>query len=159
MGGVGRPEVSIAASLRFQPAFHGSLLLILWGLLLVGIVMVGFSMNRTNHSAGMTPATESYPSSILVSASHNLRLPLDYTFPTGSESPGPVTFCHKSHIDKEKPDCVSCHAKLFQITVPGKPVRAELTSQQMHGAELCGACHNGKDAFSIEDDCGNCHRE
>ncbi|MBE3111752.1 MAG: cytochrome c3 family protein [Acidobacteria bacterium] len=86
------------------------------------------------------------------------KLPADVTLPQAAESPGKVVFSHQTHVDQAKPDCTTCHPKLFKIL--DRPL-ARGTEKSMHakmekGAQ-CGACHNGKDANGL-DDCTTCHR-
>ena len=147
-------NITEKALVRAYPPFHGGLLLILWGLLFIGVVTVGFSLKHN----GQAPPVSASNASVQTTSNASMKLPPDYTFPRRGESPGPVTFSHESHIDSKQPSCAPCHATRFKLIEPGKPVRAELTSQQMHSVELCGACHDGKNVFGIEDDCSNCHR-
>jgi c(7)-type cytochrome triheme protein len=62
---------------------------------------------------------------------------------------GPVIFSHKKHINAYK--CGSCHPRLYD-TGSRKPV----SMAQMEKGKSCGACHNGKGTFKIED-CTRCH--
>lgn len=74
------------------------------------------------------------------------------------DSPGRVTFNHATHVDSARPDCTGCHPRLFRILEPqsvSKP--APVTHERMQKGESCGACHNGKKAFALDDDCTNCH--
>jgi c(7)-type cytochrome triheme protein len=87
----------------------------------------------------------------------DLRLPEPFTFPPSSESPGAVTFDHESHVDASAPQCASCHASLFRINQPGRPVTGELTYESIHEGPLCASCHDGESAFDIQDACDACH--
>ncbi len=152
---VRRPEVAVR---RARPAFHGGVLLALWGLLFVGIVVVGFSLERDNHKKGegqQLGATEV----LKATSAEHLELPAAYTFPTAAGSPGPVTFSHESHIDSQEPSCATCHATLFRLIEPGRPVQGEMTMDRMYKGDLCGACHNAELAFDVQDDCSSCHQE
>ncbi|HLA29380.1 MAG TPA: cytochrome c3 family protein [Syntrophales bacterium] len=62
---------------------------------------------------------------------------------------GPVAFSHKKHSGAYK--CGSCHPKLYEAG-RNKPVGMA----QMEKGKSCGACHNGKGTFKI-DDCVHCH--
>jgi c(7)-type cytochrome triheme protein len=62
---------------------------------------------------------------------------------------GPVTFRHSQHTVKGS--CSDCHNKLFN-TGPNKHV----SMAQMEKGQSCGACHNGKAAFSVSE-CAKCH--
>ncbi len=62
---------------------------------------------------------------------------------------GPVIFSHKKHLNAYK--CAGCHPKIFDLAVK-KPV----SMSQMEKGKSCGACHNGKSAFSVSE-CVKCH--
>lgn len=86
------------------------------------------------------------------------KLPPPYTFAQTGDSPGKVTFDHESHVDPASPACTACHPRHFRILVPGgtadqKPITHESMGQGRH----CGACHDGEQAFGV-DDCSLCHR-
>ncbi len=66
------------------------------------------------------------------------------------KSTGPTHFSHKSHV-AASPDCGTCHPKLFAA---GPNTRQ--TMADMKNGKSCGACHDGKKAFSI-DACVKCH--
>ena len=66
------------------------------------------------------------------------------------QATGPTRFSHKKHLAAE-PDCAACHPALFAAG-HNKPA----TMAEMKQGKSCGACHNGKMAFSI-DNCTSCH--
>jgi c(7)-type cytochrome triheme protein len=66
------------------------------------------------------------------------------------QATGPTRFSHKKHLAAE-PNCNACHPALFAAG-PNKPA----TMAEMKQGKSCGACHNGKTAFSI-DTCISCH--
>lgn len=85
------------------------------------------------------------------------RLPQDLALPQGETSPGKVTFRHLTHVDQEKPDCTTCHPTLFKILEREGPAPAETTyHSEMDSGRRCGACHDGKAAFAVEN-CVACH--
>jgi c(7)-type cytochrome triheme protein len=84
------------------------------------------------------------------------KMPSDLTLPQSGDSPGKVTFAHASHVDQGKPDCTICHPKLFSILQARSADRKIVHAKMEKGAQ-CGACHNGKAAFKM-DDCSVCHR-
>jgi c(7)-type cytochrome triheme protein len=87
------------------------------------------------------------------------RLPQDFSFPRGEGSPGQVTFSHQSHVDSKRPDCTACHPALFKILTKGTPAEGgPLGHAAMERGRQCGACHNGKSTFGL-DNCALCHRE
>jgi len=83
------------------------------------------------------------------------RMPADRAMAQAPDSPGTVTFNHSTHVDAEKPDCTSCHPRLFSILRRAEGER-RVTHAQMEKGAQCGACH-GKNAFNF-DDCTGCHR-
>jgi c(7)-type cytochrome triheme protein len=68
-------------------------------------------------------------------------------------SAGEATFSHEFHLQSYK--CADCHTKIF----PFKAGALKATMSDMESGKSCGACHSkGKDAFSVQDDCGKCHK-
>ena len=142
--------------LRRRPALSRGVLAALWILMIIG--MVGVAASSPAHKA---PAAK--PAAVEPVASHadasDLRLPAPYTFPASADSPGPVVFDHASHAMAVDNQCKACHATLFRLTEPGKPVSGQLTYEAIHEGRLCASCHNGEKAFAIEEDCANCHQQ
>lgn len=66
---------------------------------------------------------------------------------------GEVVFNHNIHGSMFQ--CNSCHPKLF----PQKANSRHFTMQAMGQGRACGACHNGRTAFSVKkkDNCVKCH--
>ncbi len=92
-----------------------------------------------------------------------VKIPPDFPFPQGKDSPGGVTFSHEKH--KERADkCTACHTKVFKMK---KGTTGTLTMEKMKAGEQCGACHNGKTdvggkvAFTVDDkgNCEKCHKK
>ncbi len=77
------------------------------------------------------------------------------TLPAEPGSPGPVTFVHTVHLAKGL-SCSACHPALFKMQQGG----LKLTMDGMAAGKYCGACHNGKRAFSVMDGdkCFTCHK-
>jgi c(7)-type cytochrome triheme protein len=99
---------------------------------------------------------------VTVPSTAQVRVPADFQFERGTDSPGPVTFSHEKHrakVDK----CQACHVKPFKMK---KGTSGPLTMAKMKAGEQCGACHNGKTEMggvtpvSVEDQtkCETCHR-
>jgi len=65
---------------------------------------------------------------------------------------GEATFSHSTHIAKTGGACRSCHGKI--ITGKAKSV----SMAEMEKGKTCGACHNGKKAFSVTANCDRCHK-
>jgi c(7)-type cytochrome triheme protein len=87
------------------------------------------------------------------------RLPKDYRFSAASGSPGPVVFSHETHLaTQERPDCLTCHPRLFRTLEPGATADGQRVQHAlMDQKKQCGACHNGEAAAGL-DDCAHCHR-
>lgn len=93
----------------------------------------------------------------LASAGDLAKLPKDAVLPQGEGSPGPVTFSHQSHVDSDKPSCVTCHPRSFSILQEASASEKRITHDAMEkGKQSCGACH-GSTAFAF-DDCTMCHK-
>jgi c(7)-type cytochrome triheme protein len=85
------------------------------------------------------------------------QLPPDYRVPQSEESPGPVTFRHGPHVEADPADCTACHPLLFKITERGKTVDGDaIKHARMKMGGQCGACHDGKKVFGL-DECERCH--
>ncbi|MFQ5847515.1 MAG: cytochrome c3 family protein [Candidatus Methylomirabilales bacterium] len=86
-----------------------------------------------------------------------LKVPPDFSFAQGKGSPGPVTFSHAFHKEKLG-KCSACHTKVFKMKrgKSGTPTMAA-----MKEGKFCGACHNGKVAFSVKEfkNCKRCHKK
>ncbi len=71
---------------------------------------------------------------------------------------GKVTFDAKVHADKGL-KCADCHTtpKLFEM----KKGKNKITMADMNTGKFCGACHDGKKAFSVKApaDCVKCHKK
>ena len=100
---------------------------------------------------------------LAASGGAQVKLPADFAFEQGKDSPGLVTFSHEKH--KERADkCTVCHVKVFKMK---KGADAPLTMERMKKGELCGTCHNGKTevggkvAFLTDDkaNCERCHKK
>lgn len=88
-------------------------------------------------------------------SSASFRGPDPYTYPAGRTSPGPVTFKHTTHTGASM-KCNTCHSRLFEMKA-----RPPFEDEWMHGKAKCGACHDGKASFGVDDQklCGKCHAE
>lgn len=71
-------------------------------------------------------------------------------------SAGKVLFSGTFHAEKGV-KCMECHPKIF----PMKKITEELKMSEMNAGKYCGACHNGKRAFSTNNpaDCSKCHKK
>jgi c(7)-type cytochrome triheme protein len=136
-----------------RPRFRGRPIAAMWGLLIVGAVLLGFTSNW--HDKGPEAATVDTP---LYHASGPVTLPANKVLPMNEDSPGPVTFDHSSHVDTSSPDCATCHTGLFKITAEGVASAAFVGHGGKDGTR-CDTCHNGNDAFDWEEDCEMCHAQ
>lgn len=66
---------------------------------------------------------------------------------------GDATFSHDLHLTKTGGKCKSCHNG---AVITGKDNR--VTMAQMEKGKTCGACHNGKKAFTVTGNCDKCHK-
>ena len=80
--------------------------------------------------------------------------PRDVKLARSEGSPGAVTFRHSSHGGATA-KCTRCHPSLFPMKASGKP----LDYQTMLQGATCGKCHDGKEAFGVDDSerCERCH--
>ncbi len=65
---------------------------------------------------------------------------------------GNVPFSHKFHIGMYS--CGECHPRLY---APGKG-NAPASMADMEKGKSCGACHDGKSAFTVKENCEKCHK-
>lgn len=92
-----------------------------------------------------------------------VKVPADFAFERGKDSPGPVTFSHEAHKAKVE-KCTACHTKVFKMK---KGASGPLAMEKMKAGEQCGACHNGKTevggkvVFAADDkaNCEKCHKK
>lgn len=86
------------------------------------------------------------------------QVPPDFTY-EGTKPMPPVTFSHKFHVTEKKRQCPDCHTKVFQM----KKMSAakEMSMATINQGKFCGACHDGKTAFSSKDakSCSRCHKK
>lgn len=68
---------------------------------------------------------------------------------------GNVTFSHESHVKGEGISCDACHPKIFPMS---KNNGKNFTMDQMKKKQACGACHEGKKAFDVRENCSVCHK-
>lgn len=68
---------------------------------------------------------------------------------------GDILFSHGAHVDGAGVDCRACHADLYTSSRQHRKV----SMKEMQKGKSCGACHNGKKAFSVKENCSNCHKK
>lgn len=64
---------------------------------------------------------------------------------------GAVVFSHNFHLGMYS--CGECHNRLFKASSDNPPV----SMAQMERGASCGACHDGKSAFTVKENCTKCH--
>jgi len=82
-------------------------------------------------------------------------VPADKTITWEGGGQGQVIFEGAEHAEKGY-KCDSCHPSLFQM----KKGEAKITLSSHTNGQYCGACHNGKTAFSTDNPkkCHECHK-
>jgi c(7)-type cytochrome triheme protein len=64
-----------------------------------------------------------------------------------------AVFSHEKHVGTAKLKCQDCHPGLYLNVAKSK----HATMKQMEKGKSCGACHDGKRVFAL-DDCTKCHK-
>lgn len=91
------------------------------------------------------------------------KIPADFAFEQGKDSPGSVSFSHEKHKTKVE-KCTGCHTKVFKMK---KGATGTLSMEKMKAGEQCGACHDGKAKFgdkvlvavADKENCASCHKK
>jgi c(7)-type cytochrome triheme protein len=140
------------ASPRFATV-NGAGLLALWGLLAIGFGLTALA----RPSKAAPPAEPATTQNLKMPPS--MTLPAEFTFSRGKDSPGEVTFNHETHVGRmDRPECASCHReKGFSLRGKGNPMTGVVNMSRMKAGELCGTCHNGKEAIAVSE-CSICHQ-
>ena len=151
-------NISDAAERR-HPVFTGNVVVAMWALLILGMVTLGLTKTyKDNHQK--VADDDKLVTRTVHPLEQELKLPADFDFPLGEDSPGVVTFSHANHIAaQEKPNCAACHSGTFNILKDGKSNLQTVTMDAMYEGKSCGTCHNGEDAFNAKDECDSCHQE
>lgn len=137
-----------------RPVFAGRVLIALWGFLVAGSLLVAFAgSDQGNESSAVVPAETKKPEVLM---RFDLNLPDDMALREQEDSPGLVIFSHDTHVDSNRPLCVDCHAGTHSI-LGGATIPADFTATDFHDKRHCGRCHDGIEAFDLEDDCESCH--
>ncbi|MBN2354477.1 polysulfide reductase NrfD, partial [candidate division KSB1 bacterium] len=131
----------------------GSIAMGVLGVLLI-LIFIGIGFGYGNK--GFSEQNVIQPA-VPLPAGDTLTLPEAIKYEMGDVSPGQVTFLHETHVDTDHPNCKNCHQQIFPI----RPEKAgSLSSVQMDlcfEKKQCGSCHDGENAFSVEDNCEACH--
>jgi c(7)-type cytochrome triheme protein len=67
---------------------------------------------------------------------------------------GNVVYSHELHLTKAGQKCSNCHYTIFKMA----KLQQQATMADMQNGRSCGACHNGKKAFTVKANCANCHK-
>ena len=65
---------------------------------------------------------------------------------------GNVKFSHTFHLGMYK--CGECHTGIYRPSSGNKAV----SMTEMEQGKSCGACHDGKSAFTVKENCDKCHK-
>ncbi|MBT5549204.1 MAG: hypothetical protein HOJ79_01870 [Nitrospina sp.] len=68
----------------------------------------------------------------------------------------PAIFSHDKHSQAGN-QCTDCHDSLFQKESGSSDLNKALSMRSMTRGKFCGACHDGKKAFSVKRSCKKCH--
>jgi len=151
-----RPPAKVAAyGVRGMPTASTLVVGTLWVLFIVGSFVFVFARSRDAQSHVVAPTQEA---ALGAPAVVEMKLPGDFVFPVGEESPGEVTFSHASHQDYASDGCKTCHREDFSLRRSGAALAGAVTMQRMEKGELCGRCHNGEMAFDVKEACDSCHK-
>lgn len=66
---------------------------------------------------------------------------------------GNVLFSHQTHLEMSF-TCKDCHDSIYK---PGKG-NPKTSMARMEEGKSCGACHDGKKAFTVKSSCATCHK-
>jgi len=75
-----------------------------------------------------------------------------------TKSFAPVAFDHQIHKGAGL-GCGDCHDKLFKKKRGSADANNALTMKTLRKGKFCGACHDGKRAFSASKNCKQCHQK
>jgi len=89
----------------------------------------------------------------------DLEFPAPIEFVLSEDSPGQVIFNHDTHVDPDDPNCMNCHSEMFKIRPEQAGAKGSVDMEQLYENKQCGTCHNGEDAFSVDEGCEYCHQE
>jgi c(7)-type cytochrome triheme protein len=89
-------------------------------------------------------------------SSKGFAVPSGKTIEFKDGSVGKVVFSGNTHAEKGL-KCMECHPKIF----PMKRTTEELKMSDLNSGKYCGACHNGKKAFTTNNsgNCSKCHKK
>lgn len=154
----GEGEASRAANhTGFESPIGWKVVTSMWVLVLAAAGTLGYAMVQQ----GALAEEPSYPPErkVRLDSSDLPALPAPRVMTQSEDSPGPVTFDHELHVGlQDTPSCRTCHPAPYRFGLEdAPPVPHE--EEWMHSEESCGKCHNGDDAFAVDDTCEDCHAD
>jgi c(7)-type cytochrome triheme protein len=140
-----------------RPVFAGRVLLGLWGFLIVGFVLVSFMDTSNGPDAAPNQSNATFVPMVSYA---DFNPPQETIIAHQEDSPGEVLFDHTTHTDLGEPACVTCHSGTYTILGSGA-AKSDWSQIDFHDKSHCGRCHDGEEAFDLEDDeeCSSCHME
>ena len=121
-----------------------------------------FASCTTCHAGILTgDSATTRPAATACTACHDGAIERRVTWTPAPPRPTNLRFDHREHIREVRSRgdsalaCTACHDKLYLSKGQHKAV----TMKQMQKGKSCGACHNGKKAFSVKGDCAKCHNK
>ena len=129
--------------------------LVLSGFLVLAVLGIafGFSSNKAE------PASDIADASLPEWYEGDMEFPEPITFAKSEDSPGEVIFNHETHVDPDNPNCLNCHSKMFKVHPENAGAKGSVDMELLYENKQCGTCHNGEDAFSVDEGCEYCHQE
>ena len=156
-----RPGTPLAlaelARQRRRPVMTRTMLVFFWGFLLIGVALWFWATDHSGTFAASAPHEPPVAAGFVAEADE-LDVPDGYTFPQSEESPGPVTFNHETHAYFDGATCATCHSRGWSLQRAGSPLVGAPSYERIHEGDLCASCHDGSQAFAIDDDCSFCHQ-
>lgn len=140
-----------------KPVFTGSLVMAIWGFLLIGMIAFGLT-KQYSHAEASTDLSDGI-TRLADPTDAEITLPddIEYTGDADPDSwPGNVVFSHESHVYvQDSVSCANCHLQNFKI-IGENSNREVMMMEAMYEGQYCGSCHDGDIAFSSEE-CDMCH--
>ncbi|MDH5543146.1 MAG: hypothetical protein OEY64_09305 [Nitrospinota bacterium] len=125
-----------------------------WILSLLGLALLGLILFYPAGSG--TPGTTGSDTQNIEKLPFVLNNGIFWFTDTGDEKP--VRFNHFDH-QRAHPDCRTCHDSIFLMEPGSTDVEGALDHANMGAGLFCGRCHNGRKAFSLNEECEMCHLE
>lgn len=117
----------------------------MWGAMAAALILTSFAGAPASRASGNAPT----------GAPNTLKLPADLVYEREVGADSAVVFSHETHVAFEGNRCTGCHPRPFRMLSPSH----RTGHGDMNAGGSCGTCHNGKQAFGVEDAdaCATCH--